>query len=270
MKHKIKSYYTESVKEEWRRLAKGPISRLEFETTIRFLNEYLPKSGSILDAGSGPGRYAFTLAKKCYKLTLFDFTPANLDFARRKIKRDNMQDRIIGTVEGTLDDLSAFESNSFDAVICLGGPLSHVMSEKKRRKAAKELIRVAKHGAPIFVSVMNKMSAMMGFVRLFQKELAAQYFEGYLKNGDYPGGYGFTAYHGFQPEELRGLFAKAGTKIVLTAALEGFGSYSEKDLKKLYRNKKRWKIWVRAHNSTVTHPSSVGISQHILLICRKP
>jgi ubiquinone/menaquinone biosynthesis C-methylase UbiE len=269
LRRKIKAYYTDSVNNEWRRLTTGAISSLEFNTTMRFLNDYLPKKGIILDAGSGPGRYAFTLAEYGYKIMLFDYTPANLAFAKRKIKRAGMQKSIIGAVEGSLVDLSAFQSNHFDAVMCLGGPLSHVVGRKQRQQAAKEIIRVAKRGAPIFVSVMNKMSAMVGFVRMFRNELAAPYFENYLKNGDYPGGYGFTAYHGFEPKELQDLFAKQGAKVLATTALEGYGSYSEKDLSKLRRNKKLWKIWLSVHNRTITHPSSIGISQHIMVVCRK-
>ena len=35
------------------------------------------------------------------------------------------------------------ESKSFDTVVCLGGPMSHMMESKEIGKAAVELIRIA-------------------------------------------------------------------------------------------------------------------------------
>ena len=268
-RRKIKAYYTENVAKEWRRLKSAALPKLEFDTTMHLLKRYLPKRGLILDAGGGPGRYAFTLAKSGYEITLFDFTKANLDFAVRKAKREHLQNKLKLTAEGSLNDLSIFKSNSFDAVICLGGPLSHVMSRAKREKAAEELIRVAKHGAPILVSVMNSMSSMIGFVRRFQNELEASYFNDYLETGDYPGGYGFTAFHGFKPEELEHLFEDKDVNIMGIFALEGFASYSDAELGKLRRNPRRFNIWMKAHYKTINHPSSIGISQHMMIVCRK-
>jgi len=46
----VKKYYTEYGIKEWRRLAKDPYHRLEFDTTMHFLKKYLPKKGLILDA----------------------------------------------------------------------------------------------------------------------------------------------------------------------------------------------------------------------------
>lgn len=268
-KSKIKAYYAQSVEEEWRRLTNGALNRLEFDTTIYLLNKYLPKKGLILDAGSGPGRYTFSLAAKGYDMVMLDFTPANLEFAKRKARRLGLQNKTKGIVEGSLDDLSMFDSNSFDAVICLGGPLSHVMSKIRREKAVYELVRVAKPGAYVFVSVMNMMSNMVGYLRDFQREMSAPYFKNFTKTGDYPGGYGFTAYHGFTPEELHAIFKNTGAEVLGISALEGFASYSAKELDRLHRNKKRWNVWIQVHRSMLMHPSCVGVSQHILAICRK-
>ena len=40
----VKDYYTIQVRKEWRRLVRDPYHRLEFETTLRFLERYLPIS----------------------------------------------------------------------------------------------------------------------------------------------------------------------------------------------------------------------------------
>ena len=123
----VKNYYTGYVRKEWRRLIKDAYHRLEFETTLHFLKKHFPKKGLLLDAGGGPGRYTVTLAQQGYQMVLLDMTPANLDFARWQIKRAKLTDKVTGIVEGSIVDLSRFADNTFDGVLCLGGPLSHVL-----------------------------------------------------------------------------------------------------------------------------------------------
>ena len=168
---RVREYYTGYVRKEWRRLIKDAYHRLEFETTIHFLEKYLPKKGLVLDAGGGPGRYTIELAKRGYEVVLLDMTPANLAFAKRQIKRAKVQDKVINVVEGSIVDLSQFADDSFGAVICLGGPLSHVLDNQKRERAISELIRVTKRGAPLFVSVMGRWSLLVVELMLFQNEI---------------------------------------------------------------------------------------------------
>ncbi len=123
----VRDYYSGCVHKEWRRLIRDAYHRLEFETTLHFLEKYLPAKGRVLDAGGGPGRYTIELAKRGYEMVLLDMTPANLEFARRRIKRAKLNDKVANIVEGSIVDLSQFPDQAFEAVICLGGPLSHVL-----------------------------------------------------------------------------------------------------------------------------------------------
>lgn len=61
-------YYDEHAEREWKRLFHDAYHRLEFIVTMYFLEKYLPKTGVILDAGGGPGRYSIELAKKATML----------------------------------------------------------------------------------------------------------------------------------------------------------------------------------------------------------
>lgn len=185
--HRVKKYYTATVRKEWNRLVRSPYFKLEFDTTLHFLEKYLPKRGRILDAGGGPGRYTVELAKRGYRMTLLDFTPANLDFARRRIRSSGLQNRVEAVVEGSITDLSRFEDNSFDAVICTGGPLSHILDSHQRNRAVNELIRVAKRRAPVFVSVMSRLSVEVIELILFPHEIEEPFFIKARDTGDYPG-----------------------------------------------------------------------------------
>lgn len=267
---RVKAYYAGCVRKEWNRLVRSAYHRLEFETTLHFLEKYLPKQGRILDAGGGPGRYTLELARRGYHVTLLDIVPENLKFAGRQIRRAHLQSRVDRIVEGSIVDLSLFADNSFDAVLCLGGPLSHVLDRRKRNRAIRELVRVTRKGAPLFVSVMSRMSVLV--VELeprFQHEIGQTLFPIMRDTGDYPGLSGFTACHFFLPEELEYAFHSKEVRILKLAGLEGIGSHHAREINRLAGNRKRWRIWVETHYRTCTHPSAVGLSEHMLIVCRK-
>jgi SAM-dependent methyltransferase len=265
----IKEYYTGYVRKEWKRLVSNPYNRLEFDTTCHFLARYLPPSGLLLDAGGGPGRYTVELAKQGYAMVLLDMTPANLDYARRRIKKAGMQANVTDVTEGSIVDLSRFADQTFDGVLCTGGPLSHILDLADRQKAISELVRVAKAGAPIFVSVMSRLSVLVIELILAQFEIELPHFKPMRDTGDYFGGSGFTACHFYLPEELQEDFREQPVEILEMAGLQGISCHHNKKFNQLARNEKRLAIWMETHYQTCTHPSVVGLSEHMLIVCRK-
>ena len=269
MTPRVTDYYTGYVRKEWRRLIRDAYHRLEFDTTLHFLKKYFPKKGLLLDAGGGPGRYTVTFASQGYDLILLDLTPANLEFAKRQIKRSGVGDRVKDVVEGSIVDLSRFDDNTFEGVLCLGGPLSHVVDKRQRTKALRELVRVAKPGAPIAVSVMSRLSVLVVELTMFQEEVTMPHYQQLLNTGDYLGQYGFTACHFFLPEELRAAFDDKGVEVLEMVGLEGISSHHRQELNRIARNEPQWQAWCQTHFKTCTHPSVVGLSEHMLLVARK-
>jgi len=265
----VKEYYTGYASEEWKRLAKDAYRQLEYQTTLHFLERYLPPVGCILDAGGGPGRYTIELARRGYQVALLDMTPVNLEIARRRIRRAGLSRQVTQVVEGNIIDLSRYADGSFDAVLCTGGPLSHVLAAGDREKSASELVRVAKPGAPLFVSVMSRLAVLVIELILAQFEIELPHFAPMRDTGDYFGGSGFTACHFFLPEELRELFTRQPVEILAMAGLEGISSHHPAKLNKLARHPTRWPIWLETHYQTCTHPAVVGLSEHMLIVCRK-
>ncbi len=267
----VKKFYTEYGIKEWRRLTKDPYHRLEFDTTMHFLKKYLPKKGLILDAGGGPGRYTIELAKLGYDVILFDLTPKLLEIAKRRIKREKVHGRVKQIIQGSIDDLSMFKNNTFDAVISLGGALSHIVNKTQREKAIDELIRVTKRNAPIFVSVIGRLAVLVSELIRFPEEIEIKkVFQRVRDTGDYLGGYGFAPCHFYLPDELRKSFAKRKIKILEMVGLEGLSTGHPKETNRLFKKyPKAWKVWLETHFKTCTHPNVVGISEHFMIICKK-
>jgi SAM-dependent methyltransferase len=262
-------YYAERVQEEWTRLTQDAYHRLELETTLRYLEKHLPQRGRILDAGGGPGRYTVELARRGYRVVLLDVTPANLQFARQQIRRAKVQDRVEQIIEGSIVDLSRFADSTFDAVLCLGGPLSHVLEPRNRDRAISELIRVGKGGAPVFVSVMGRLSVLVVELTLAPHEFEEPFFRPMRDTGCYPGYSGFTACHFYLPEELERAFRSRGVDVLEMVGLEGLGAHHAEKVNELASHEKRWQIWLETHYQTCTHPAVVGMSEHMLLVGRK-
>ncbi len=193
----VTEYYSNQVRNEWRRLVRDAYHRLEFDTTFHFLDKYLPSRELILDAGGGPGGYTLELAKKGYDVVLLDATQANLDFARRQVRRHRLDAHVRDIKAGSIVDLSMFGDATFDAVLCTGGPFSHILDPHHREMAISELIRVVKPNGPVFVSVIGLFGVMVEILKYEQSEIEMSHFELLRETGDYMGGHGFTACHFF-------------------------------------------------------------------------
>lgn len=266
----VKDWYASHSNIEWRRLQQDPYHQIEFMLTMRFLEKYMPKRGTVLDAGGGPGRYSIELAKQGYSIVLLDLVPEMLEIARRKMKRAGVLRKVRQFTQGSIEDLSAFSDASFDAVLCLAAPLNHLLEAKRREKAAEELTRVAKKKAPIFVSVISRIGLLKTILINFPQEM--QYAKHHWEIGDYvPGlqGEGFTAAHWFLPEELRDLFERHGVDVLEMAGLEGLSSHQPKETNRLYKDQERWRMWLEILLCTCTHPSVVGSAEHFLFVGKK-
>lgn len=243
---------------------------MEFKTTLYFLKKYLPKKGLILDAGGGPGRYTIELAKLGYDVVLLDLSPKLLEIAKRQIKREKVENKVKQIVEGSFDNLSMFEDEMFDGVICLGGVPSHLVDKKSREKAVSELKRVAKKRAPIFISVIGRLAVLINALIKFPKIKINEVFVKIRDKGDYFGGYGFCPAHFFLPEELVSLLKRKKLKILEIVGLEGLSTHHQKETNRFFKKcPKAWKIWWETHLKFCNHPAVVGISEHILVIAKK-
>jgi SAM-dependent methyltransferase len=265
----VTEFYSSQVPQEWRRLVKNAYYRLEFDTTVHFLDKYRPPEGLLLDAGGGPGRYTLELARKGFDVVLLDATQANLDFAKRQVKRQGLQTRVKLITAGSIVDLSKFSDATFDAVLCSGGPLSHVLNPQDRQRAISELVRVVKPGAPIFVSVIGRLAVLVVILIESQIEIDMPHFKQLRDTGDYMGERGFTACHFYLPEELRLEFTRDELEILELAGLEGLSDHQVRALNRLAKDEQRYRIWLETHYLTCTHPGVVAMSEHMLIVCRK-
>jgi ubiquinone/menaquinone biosynthesis C-methylase UbiE len=203
-------------------------------------------------------------------VVLLDLVAANLDRAHEEVRKAGVGERVKDVVEGTITDLPRFADNSFDAVLCLGGPLSHVCPESERLKAVAELVRVAKSGAPIFASVISRYGVMLATPAGWPQAVAdpRQDFPRLVQTGD---DYAFVKdgyCHFFTSSELEGMFKEQNVKVLHRVGLEGFNTDEKTTNDFAEKFPEAWKKWLDIHETACTDPFAVDASGHMMIIVR--
>lgn len=266
------TYYDEHDAEEWERLESSFHGRLEWERTVEVLREHLPQRGRILDAGGGAGRYTVWLAERGYEVTLVDPSEGQRAVAREKVADRGLEDSV--TIrEGDIRDL-AFDGGRFDATLCLGGPLSHVLDGDERARAAGELERVTAAGGPVAVSVMGLLH-LLSLLLVAPKRL--DLLPELSESGDYDADLlegresEFTETHFFRAAEFESLLEDAGLSVESIVGLEGLASvYSAGRLRETAAGlSEEEREWIRELVDRQRDDRTVAdVSAHMLAVCR--
>jgi len=262
---------------EWSRLEATAYGRLQAIIHADFIERYLrPPGDRVLDAGCGPGRFAIAIAQLGGRVTALDLSQQQLDLARERLAEAGLLDRVEGFVEGDVAQLSMFADGQFDVVVCYGGALSYVC--ERRHEAAAELVRVARPGGVLLISVMSRFGAAANNVRRpFTPVL--QDPEGWhlwrlLEQGDLPGfpsssGMQHPPMHLYSAAELQSLFRDVGCQVLEiagsnVAAFEGSSGFEE-----VAADPKAWSTAIDLERSLNRVPGLLDSGSHIILAARR-
>jgi 2-polyprenyl-3-methyl-5-hydroxy-6-metoxy-1,4-benzoquinol methylase len=272
-------YYDEFGEGEWERLDSNPVARLEFESTTDYLAEHLPEAGDpsvadsdsvrVLDAGGGPGRYTCWLAENGYTVEHCDLSKKQVSITREKVSENNLDD-FVTCQQADVRDLP-YESDQFDAVCSLGGVLSHVLDPAERQRAIGELQRVAKPGAPVFVSVIGRLSSLRFGLKNGERFGLLAYL---AETGDYTeraveelaDGEGWAECHFFRADKFETELEDGGLTVEKLVGLEGPASQLQEELSDVDEEQLDD---VREMVRTLREDRSVvDTSEHMLAVCR--
>jgi SAM-dependent methyltransferase len=242
--------------------------QLEHDLTWRYLNQYLPPQGTILEVGAATGRYTLELAKRGYTLTAVDLSAALLERCRKNLVNEGLEKQVRLLVADARS-LSQVTEKRFDAVLSMG-PLYHLIVEADRKMALKEAFDRLREGGIIFSSFLSRFGVMGDLLKKMpewiedQTELRSLMEKG-KRPDDYPRG-GFRGYFA-KTSEIAALHETLGFETLVLAGVEPAISADDESYNKLQGTQRQ--LWLDLFYEMSAERSIIGASRHLLYIGKK-
>lgn len=238
------------------RLNRSKAGRVEFFTTVRYIEKYLKPGARILDIGAGAGEYSLYFAGKGYDVSALELSENNIRAFRKKIKETHR----IDLVQGNAMDLSRYADESFDIVLLLG-PLYHLKNDEDKKKCIAEAQRVCKPDGKIFFAfISNDMVILTEFSYRPDYFTAGDYDKKTFRVDDFP-----FVFH--TPERARTLLKKSGVRILHEVASDGISELMEEKINAM--DEPDYEQYLRFHFYICEKPEFLGMSNHLLFVGEK-
>lgn len=261
----IAAFYTDSVDYEHDRLERH---QLEYELTWRYLAQYLPAQGHILELGAATGRYTLELARRGYQVTAVDLTPALLERCQQRIAEAGFSAQV-QCIVADARDLQDVPDMQVDAVLIMG-PLYHLIAEADRRLALQEALARLCAGGLIISAFISRFGAIGDLLATMPEWINDQdEVQSLLHDGKRPDSAPRGGFRGYfvNPSELAPLHEALGCETLVVAGVEpGIGANDACYRRLKGQQRQRWLDLLYAISS---EPSILGASRHLLYIGKK-
>ena len=261
----IAAYYNNDPEREHTRLERH---QLEYDLTWRYLDQYLPSQGSVLEVGAATGRYTLELAKRGYAVTAVDMSTGLLEGGRKSIAEAGLE-RQVSFVVADARDLSQITEREFDAVLLMG-PLYHLVIEGDRKAALQQVHDRLRVGGILFSAFISRLGALGDLIKNVPAWIEDQTeVRSFLARGkrpdEYPPG-GFRGYFARIPE-IPPLHEAIGFETLALVGVEPAISADDESYNRLEGRQRQ--LWLELLYEISTEPSILGASRHLLYIGKK-
>lgn len=249
---KLQEYYSSGY--EKTRLTSDKAHSIEFLTTVHYLDKILPSNSKVLDCCAGGGIYSYYLAEKGFQVTAADLSAYNV----KTIKADKNSELLDGVYNLNVLDMSVFENESFDVVLCMGA-FYHLKTEEEREKCIAECLRVLKKGGLFVLAYINRNPCVLYQFWQEPKNIAKQ--TELIKTGDN------NMFYAVDFDEIDKVVEEFNLAKIKNIGVDGSVYPLQKKINSL--NKKGFNDFLNYHFLVCEEPSVIGNSMHGLLIARK-
>ena len=241
--------------DESARLNKSKAARVEFFTTVRYIEKYLSVGAKILDIGAGAGEYSLYFSRKGYAVSALELSEDNIQAFKSKLTPADS----ISIVQGNALDLSRYANHSFDVVLLLG-PLYHLHSDADKLQCISEARRVCKEDGVIFFGLISNDIVVLTMQQAHADYLlSGAYDKTTFKLYDFP-----FVFHTLP--RCRALLKAAGIHVLHEIAADGVSELIQETINAL--DDEGYNQYLKYHFYLCEKPECLGMSNHLLFIGR--
>lgn len=252
--------YYESYDEDGRLISNH--GRVEFITTMHYVEKYLRPGMRVLEIGAGTGRYSHALARKGYQVDAVELVERNIEIFRQ----NSQPGENLSITQGDARDLSGFSDNTYDVTLLLG-PMYHLYTREDQEQALREAVRVTQPGGVIFVAYcMGDPSIISyGFIRgnihmLLEKHmLDLESFTPLSEPED--------IFQLYRKEHIDSLRAGLPVEQLHYLSADGFTNFIRDTVDGM--DEDTYNIYIKYHLTVCERQDMTGLSHHTLDIFRK-
>ena len=235
--------------------------KVEFLTTVKYIEKYLKDNMKIMEIGAATGRYSHYFAQKGFEVDAVELIEHNIEIFKAK----TLPNEKISIRQGNAINLAEYPDNSYDVTLLLG-PMYHLYTVEEQKKALSEAIRITKPDGFIFVAYCMLEPSIIGqFKRnqmnkliemgLFNPKTLEAYFtpEGIFKLNNV--------------DEIINLSESFAVERINLIATDGYTCHMKEAVDQM--DDETYELYLRYHFSICERQDLIGMSHHTLDVLRK-
>ncbi len=268
----IAKAYDAGVEDEFNRLTESPLREAEFQLIIDLLDQYILNGETVIDVGSGPGRYAEYLLKRNCNVGVVDLSAKSLKVFSDRMENSCCQQNIIFNKVSCATQLDWIADHSADAILLMG-PLYHLVNEEHRNIALNHCKRILKPRAYIFAVFMSPFPLLnnagnfdQGSKNINKNDLYKDIKSDITSH---------TLFKGFEvpqyrcwPKDVEKLMFVNGFETLRIRNIEGVGSFYSNDKLNDFSNQEQRLALINTLRSSSEDEELVGITHQFLYVGR--
>ena len=266
----IQAFYNEYAEQESLRWDKSIVEQVKQAVHLHHLHQNIEPGDAILELGAGTGVFTQVLATYSADLTVTDLSPVQLKLNKERALQEKYMPKVKDWQITDICDLSAWADNTFDKIVCYGGPLSYVFEQKS--VALQEMKRVLKPGGLLLFSVMNLWGTTREYLTKIMMSVSPTDNEKIMQTGDlHPSSFTTSAHHChmFRLDELQQNIDEVGFEVVTLSASNCLSALRADDLLELKKDELEWKYFMDLEIRACQSSGMLESGTHLIAIVRK-
>ena len=264
--------YDEFGDKEWERHETSPFNRVSFRVHRHYLTQFIHHGDRVLEVGAGAGRFTVELARLGSRIVVTDISPTQLELNAEHVAEVGLESLVEAREPADIIDLSRYQSDSFDAVVCYGGPLSYVMDGAD--DALDELLRVTKPGGHVLLGVMSLHGSMHAFLSGAWEEIAdygVEEMQAITRTGDLPAHHSSMGMpvHMYSWNGLRTLLGRHPCDLAVASAANFLSIGNDEVCERWLQDPAMWEQFLAWEVYSCAQPGAIDGGTHIIAVVRK-